>query len=108
DDIKTGRSLQIPIYLDALEKLILPGNPIAGGGYYVIRGGNERRNKGLHRAEMLSYSGINPRTHAVFGDDEWKQIREDVTKTIWDFLDRMRAGQFEVNPSETAKTCSVW
>ena len=45
DDIKAGRSLQLPIYLEALEHLILPDQPIAGGGYYVIRGGNERRTK---------------------------------------------------------------
>ncbi len=105
DDIKTGRSLQLPIYLEALERLILPNQPIAGGGYYVIRGGNERRNKGLHRASTLRYSGIGSRTGAVMSDDEWQQIRTDVIAKIWDFLDHMRAGRFSVNPSEKDKTC---
>ena len=105
DDIKSGRSLQLPIYLEALERLILPGNQIAGGGYYVIRGGNERRNKGLHRASLLDYSGIGKKTGAVVSDDEWQQIRRDVIAKIWDFLDHMRAGQFGVNPSEKQKTC---
>jgi ATP-dependent helicase/DNAse subunit B len=105
DDIKSGRSLQLPIYLEALERLILPLNPIAGGGYYVIRGGNERRNKGLHRASLVHYSGIGNRAGGVIGDDEWRQIRDDVIAKIWDFLDHMRAGQFGVNPSEKEKTC---
>lgn len=105
DDIKTGRSLQLPIYLDALEKLIFPDQAVAGGGYYVIRGGGERRNKGLHRASALGYSGIGSRAGAVIGDDEWAQIRADVTTKIWDFLDRMRAGHFAVDPSEKQKTC---
>ncbi len=105
DDIKTGRSLQLPIYLEALERLILPNQSIAGGGYYVIRGGNERRNKGLHRANTLRYSGIGSRTGAVMSDDEWQQIRTDVIAKIWDFLDNMRAGRFSVNPSEKDKTC---
>jgi ATP-dependent helicase/DNAse subunit B len=105
DDIKTGRSLQLPIYLEALERLILPNQPIAGGGYYVIRGGNERRNKGLHRASTLRYSGIGSRTGAVMSDDEWQQLRTDVIAKIWDFLDHMRAGRFSVNPSEKEKTC---
>jgi ATP-dependent helicase/DNAse subunit B len=105
EDIKSGRSLQIPIYLEALEKLILPGAPIAGGGYYIIRGGNERRNKGLHRAGMVHYSGINRKTHAVMDDDEFDRIRADVIKKIWDFLDHMRAGHFEVAPAEKEKTC---
>ena len=105
DDIKAGRSLQLPIYLEALERLILPNHPIAGGGYYVIRGGNERRNKGLHRASTVHYSGISNRVLGVMGDDEWQQIRDDVISKIWDFLDHMRAGQFGVNPSEKKKTC---
>jgi ATP-dependent helicase/DNAse subunit B len=105
DDIKSGRSLQLPIYLEALERLILPDHPIAGGGYYVIRGGNERRNRGLHRASTVHYSGISNRVLGVIGDDEWQQIRDDVIAKIWDFLDHMRAGQFGVNPSEKKKTC---
>ncbi|MDQ3666722.1 MAG: PD-(D/E)XK nuclease family protein [Acidobacteriota bacterium] len=105
DDIRSGRSLQLPIYLEALEKLILPDHRIAGGGYYVIRGGNERRNKGLHRAQALQYSKIRASVNSVVSDDEWRQIREEVIAKIWDFLDHMRAGDFSVNPSEKEKTC---
>jgi ATP-dependent helicase/DNAse subunit B len=105
DDIKAGRSLQLPIYLEALERLILPGQPIAGGGYYVIRGGNDRRNKGLHRASALEYSGISNRVLGVMNDEEWQEIRTSVIAKVWDFLDGMRAGQFVVNPSEKQKTC---
>ncbi|MCM3870528.1 MAG: PD-(D/E)XK nuclease family protein, partial [Pyrinomonadaceae bacterium] len=105
DDMRTGRSLQLPIYLEALEKLILPDHPIAGGGYYIIRGGNERRNKGLHRAEALQYTKLNPKVNSVVSDDEWQKIRAEVIAKIWDFLDHMRAGDFSVNPSEKEKTC---
>jgi ATP-dependent helicase/DNAse subunit B len=105
DDIKSGRSLQLPIYLEALERLLLPRQRIAGGGYYVIRGGNERRNKGLHRASALQYSNIRPRANSVLSDDEWQQIRADSIAKIWDFLDHMRAGEFSVDPSEKEKTC---
>jgi ATP-dependent helicase/DNAse subunit B len=105
DDIKSGRSLQLPIYLEALERLLFPDHKIAGGGYYVIRGGNERRNKGLHLASAVHYSGIGKKAGAVIGDDEWQQIRKDVIAKIWDFLDHMRAGKFGVNPSEKEKTC---
>ena len=105
DDMRSGRSLQLPIYLEALEKLILPDHPIAGGGYYVIRGGNERRNKGLHRAQALQYSRLKASVNSVMSEDEWQRIREEVIGKIWDFLDHMRAGHFSVNPSEKEKTC---
>ncbi len=65
-DIVSGRSLQLPIYLEALEKLILPDHPIAGGGYYIIRGGHDRRNKGMYRATQLDYLNVRARTFRFF------------------------------------------
>jgi ATP-dependent helicase/DNAse subunit B len=105
EDIKSGRSMQLPIYLEALEKLILPDHTIAGGGYYVIRGGNERRNRGMHLASRVEYSGIKKTVLGVMGDEEWEQIRAGVIAKIWDFLDHMREGNFSVKPSEKQKTC---
>ncbi len=103
-DIISGRSLQLPIYLEALEKLILPDQPIAGGGYYVIRGGQDRRNKGLYRASQLDYLNLRAK-NSVFTDDDWQRIREQVVARIWEFLDGIRAGRFIVDPSERLKTC---
>ena len=104
NDITSGRSLQLPIYLEALEKLILPDHPIAGGGYYVIRGAQDRRNKGLYRASQLEYLRLRAK-NSVFTDDDWQRIRTEVVARIWDFLDGMRAGRFIVDPSEKLKTC---
>lgn len=103
-DITSGRSLQLPIYLEALEKLILPDQPIAGGGYYIIRGAQDRRNKGLYRASQLDYLRLRAK-NSVFSDEDWQQIRAQVVAKIWEFLDRMRAGDFRVDPSERLKTC---
>ena len=103
-DITSGRSLQLPIYLEALERLILPDHPIAGGGYYVIRGAQDRRNKGLYRASQLDYLRLRAK-NSVFTDEDWQKIRTEVVARIWDFLDGMRAGSFIVDPSEKLKTC---
>jgi ATP-dependent helicase/DNAse subunit B len=105
DDIRSGRSLQIPIYLEALEKLLLPESRIAGGGYYIIRGSRDRRNKGLHRKSNLDYVNISPQAAALLSDEEWQQIRDGAVAKIWDFLDGIRAGEFLVNPVEGIKTC---
>ncbi len=105
EDIRSGRSLQIPIYLEALEKVILPGHEIAGGGYYTIRGGTERRNRGLHRASKLHYVNLRANVNAIISDEEWVKIRAEVIEKVWDFVDQMRTGKFAVNPSERAKTC---
>ncbi|HEV8188404.1 MAG TPA: PD-(D/E)XK nuclease family protein, partial [Pyrinomonadaceae bacterium] len=103
-DIISGRSLQLPIYLEALEKLILPDQPIAGGGYYIIRGAQDRRNKGLYRASQLDYLHLRAK-NSVFTDEDWQRIRTQVIARIWEFLEGMRAGRFIVDPSERQKTC---
>ena len=105
-DIVSGRSLQLPIYLEALEKLIFPDHPIAGGGYYVIRGAQERRNTGLYRTTQLGYVNVSARLkNSVLADEEWQRVREEVIAKIWTFLDGMRAGRFIVDPSQREKTC---
>ncbi len=105
EDIYEGRSLQIPIYLEALEQLFFPGHEIAGGGYYTLRGGSERRNTGMYRADFnTDYLGLRAQ-NSIFSEYEWQQFRGEVKARIWNFLDRMRAGQFTVEPSEGYKTC---
>jgi ATP-dependent helicase/DNAse subunit B len=104
-DIAAGRSLQLPIYLEALEKLIFPDQEIAGGGYYVIRGGTDRRNKGLHRKVFIKHSGLNHGVRSLMSDEEWQRIRRETIAKIWDFVDSMRVGDFKVDPSQKLKTC---
>ena len=105
-DMLSGRNLQLPIYLEALEKLILPDRPIAGGGYYIIRGAKDRRNTGLYRTTHLDYVNLSARLkNSVLSDEEWQSVREIVIAKIWKFLDGMRAGRFIVDPSQGVKTC---
>ena len=103
-DMVAGRTLQVPIYLEALERLILPNHAIAGGGYYTVRGSTDRRNKGIYRADYSAYTGITAKS-SVWGDNDWQKIRADAIQKIWQFLDGMRGGRFVVSPSEGKKTC---
>jgi ATP-dependent helicase/nuclease subunit B len=103
-DIQEGRSLQIPIYLEALEQLFFPQQEIAGGGYYTLRGGSDRRNTGMYRTEFKDYLRLSAK-NSWYSRDEWNRFRSEVITRIWDFLDRMRTGQFHVEPSEGYKTC---
>jgi len=105
DDIRSGRNLQIPIYLEALERLILPGRVMAGGGYYIIRGSSDRRNKGLYRKSKNEYLKISTQAHALMSEEEWVEIRQEAIERIWFFLDQIKEGKFYVDPSEREKTC---
>jgi ATP-dependent helicase/DNAse subunit B len=104
EDIESGRNLQIPIYLDALEQLFFPGVPIAGGGFYTLRGGTDRRNTGMYIREFNDYLGLGAR-NSIFSEEEWKKFRAAVRERIWSFIDAMREGGFRVDPSLGHETC---
>ncbi len=104
EDMKSGRSLQLPIYLEALERLLLPGQAIAGGGYYILKAKPGRRNSGIYRKDFGEYLGLQAK-NSILTDVEWNQVRAEVIAKIWEFFDGMRAGDFRVRPSQGIKTC---
>lgn len=104
DDMKAGRSLQLPVYLEALERLILPGQAIAGGGYYILKAKPGRRNSGIYRKDFGDYLGLQAR-NSILSDVDWHETRAEVIRKIWEFIDGMRAGDFRVRPSQGYQTC---
>jgi len=106
-DMKAGRDVQLALYLAALEQTVLPGRELAGGGYYVLRGRGERRNKGLYRSLHSQATGIGNKVDANLPDEEWQKIRSEVIARVWEFIDGMRAGNFRVTPSLQRKTCTI-
>jgi ATP-dependent helicase/DNAse subunit B len=105
EDMREGRALQLHVYLAALEQLLLPGNDIAGGGYYTMKGAGGRRNQGLYRQTKQEYTGVLSATSSNLSDDDWKRIRGEMESRIWDFVDGIRAGRFQVDPSAPDKSC---
>jgi ATP-dependent helicase/DNAse subunit B len=104
DDIKSGRQVQIPIYLAALEQLFMPEFELGGGGYYTLRGRGARLNQGLYRTAMADCTNVSSR-YTKFDDLEWQQIRQEVATRVWEFIDGMRGGHFRVKPSLGRHTC---
>ena len=106
EDIESGREVQLPIYLAALEQLFLPSFQLAGGGYYTLRAKGSRLNQGLYRAMLADCTLISPQAHkSRLSDEEWQRIRTRVTEHIWNFIDGMRGGHFRVKPALGKTTC---
>jgi ATP-dependent helicase/DNAse subunit B len=104
DDIESGRQVQIPIYLAALEQLFLPGYALAGGGYYRLRGSASRLNQGLYRLAFADCTNVTG-SKTKLSDIEWQRIRSEVRTRVWEFIDGMRGGHFKVKPSLGKLTC---
>jgi ATP-dependent helicase/DNAse subunit B len=104
NDIRSGRQVQIPIYLAALEQLFLPSFQLGGGGYYTLRGKGARLNQGLYRLGYADCTNVTSH-YSKMSDDDWQRIRRDVATRVWEFIDGMRAGRFRVKPSLGRMTC---
>jgi ATP-dependent helicase/DNAse subunit B len=103
DDIESGRQVQIPIYLAALEQLFLPGYTLAGGGYYKLKARGPRLNQGLYRRMFADCTDTTKATQV--DDAEMNRIRDEVRQRVWEFIDGMRGGHFRVQPSLGKLTC---
>jgi ATP-dependent helicase/DNAse subunit B len=103
DDIESGRQVQIPIYLAALEQLFLPGYTLAGGGYYKLKARGPRLNQGLYRRMFADCTDTTKATQV--DDAEMNRIRDEVRRRVWEFIDGMRGGHFRVQPSLGKLTC---
>lgn len=102
-DMIDGRDLQMGIYLDAIEELFFKGNNVAGGGYYVLRSCD--RNRGLYRKAYDSYTHLGSSVRSRFDDDNWFEHRATMRSRIWQFVDKIRAGRFVVDPTAPEQTC---
>ncbi|MGH9763988.1 MAG: PD-(D/E)XK nuclease family protein, partial [Blastocatellia bacterium] len=107
NDMREGRDVQIALYLEALERLLLPGRPIAGGGYYALRGGKSRRNNGMYRRRMAAYTNIRSANASSLDDEDWSKLRSEIIERIWTYIDRMRSGHLQPTPSLEKKTCAI-
>ncbi|MDX6385086.1 MAG: ATP-dependent helicase/nuclease subunit, partial [Blastocatellia bacterium] len=103
EDIETGRQVQIPIYLAALEQIFLPDYELAGGGYYKLKARGPRLNQGIYRRMFTDCTDTTRATHV--NDIELSRLRTQVEKKIWEAIDGMRGGHFRVKPSRGKATC---
>jgi len=103
EDIETGRQVQIPIYLAALEQLFLPQYELAGGGYYKLKTRGQRLNQGMYRRMFTDCTDTTKATHV--DDIEFQRLRDEVRQRVWEFIDGMRGGHFKVKPSLGKTTC---
>lgn len=105
-DMEAGRDVQLALYLAAVEALFLaPGQQIAGGGYYAVAGQRgSRMANGLYREDFGAAVGAG--TSSRHRPESLAAARRRGEQHVWRAYDGLRAGHFEVVPSDGAASCS--
>ncbi|MGE5549352.1 MAG: PD-(D/E)XK nuclease family protein [Bacteroidota bacterium] len=101
-DVLNGRTLQIPIYLLAAERLF-PNLTAAGGGYYSLR--DLSRQVGLWRAELADLTGISPRAGGSLPEAEWRAAMVQLTEKALAVARGIRAGDFSPTSEDCPSYC---
>ena len=108
-DMDLGMSLQLPVYLHAVEEILNSkrlGNPKGAAGiYYWLKLPVEQR-LGLGSAEHLKeVFHARKQMQLVGTDEELKQIIDQAIRFVNEYVERIAGGDFPVEPKEPATVC---
>jgi hypothetical protein len=108
-DIISGRSLAASDLSRSLEKIDPAGSADRGGGYYVIRGAQDRRNKGSVSREPVGLPEPAREELPVSLMKTGSASATQVVARVWDFLDGMprRTVRSSTLPSVTRRVASA-
>lgn len=102
--IRSGESLQLPIYILAIRDLLLPDHEPIGGLYYQLSD-MTMTNGILHADRLPDFLELNPRSSSLVPSLQWDQIFLMVTEKIQSIAGLIRKGQFDANPENCNPSC---
>jgi ATP-dependent helicase/nuclease subunit B len=102
EEIKQGRSLQLPLYLWAYQQGFGQDPALAIGSAYYAKGNggsgaSDQRNKGLWCKGESARVGVKARK--VLDRNEWEQMEENIQQLIDRSLSKAEQGDYSVSPT---------
>ena len=102
--ILAGKSLQLPIYLLAVQKLLLPDYQPIGALYYHLS--DMSKKDGLLHTERLPASfDIHPRSSSLIPPGRWDSFFEETHERIQNLVAKIRTGIFTSQSEPCTPSC---
>ncbi|MBI2082941.1 MAG: PD-(D/E)XK nuclease family protein [Deltaproteobacteria bacterium] len=103
NQLRRGEAFQLPLYLLAVQKLLLPEYEPIGGLYYHLS--DLSMDAGMIRSSLLPDGfKIHPSSSSFFSEIEWKELFETTTKHLQSIVQEIREEKF---PSRE-EPCEPW
>ena len=103
--IEDGLHLQIPLYIAAVQKLLLPHASALGGLLFAVMKGE--KTSGMLKKEHNEKSfSLSSRSRALISEEEWEDLLETSFKYTRDYVTAIRNGNFSHLTSEPCKYCT--
>ncbi len=103
NDIKQGLHFQIPIYVQAVRKLLLP-NSIPMGGMLISVKAAEKKHGLLKKQYQRKHFDVG-RSRSLLNDEQWEDIIENSLNQAASLVAKIREADFRVEPTNCPKYC---
>lgn len=105
NQIRGGEALQLPVYLLAVQRLLLKHYEPAGAVYYQLSD-MSKKNGLLHAERMPEYLGVGPRSSSSVPAAKWDGVLEAIEAKIGEAVSAIRhTGDFTSSPEPCEPFC---
>ncbi len=103
-DIQHGRSLQLPLYIQAVKQHLLPDYDPIGGMFFSLA--DMSKKDGLLRLDYIKdYFDISLRSSSLMSPKKWQQVIDDAFALIQNIVQALQAGEFPLCEELCASYC---
>ncbi|MCK4257515.1 MAG: PD-(D/E)XK nuclease family protein [Halanaerobiales bacterium] len=102
-EIEEGIDLQLPIYIKSASHLCGEEKIVLGAGYFALNKCD--RKAGIWRDLCQDLIPVGKRSKSCLTDDDWEDVMAKVDEYIIDYINKIRAGEFPVNPKKCQDYC---
>ncbi len=93
NQIRSGESLQLPLYIMAVRQLLLPDDEPIGGLYFHLSDMSQKDGI-LHADRLPPFLELHPRSSSLVPAAQWEAIFEKTTERVCEIVSEIRKGEF--------------
>ena len=104
-DIENGRALQLPLYIHAVQRLLLPGYLPVGGLYFSLA--TMSMSDGFLRLDRVEdYFDFSMRSSSFMPPEQWQAVMDGALKQVHELVADLYEGRFERSDQICAAYCA--
>ncbi|MFH0798651.1 MAG: PD-(D/E)XK nuclease family protein [Pseudomonadota bacterium] len=105
-DLERGQHLQLPIYVEAVRRLLIPSSVPLGGVLLAVMTAEKKHGFLKKDFNDVHYS-ISKRSHAILKDDEWNEILDAAIRHTGAYVAAIREGKFATTEEDCPRHCKL-
>ena len=102
--IRSGEALQLPLYIMAVQKLLLPDYEPIGGVYFHLSDLSQKDGI-LHADRLPDFLELHPRSSSLVPAGQWDEIFETTRRRVGEIVTEIRKGEFLSKPEPCEPYC---